>query len=85
MQNLLAGIGLIVAAVAAIVGGVVTWRTAQKLVTDAQHTLRQMFGDSFPGLFTEEPDPKGARIAAVGFAALGVALLVAAVVTLVAD
>ena len=83
MQNVIVVIGLTVAGVAAIVGGVVTWRTAAKLVADAQHTLRQMFGDSFPGLFTENPDPKGAHIAAVGFAAVGVALLVAAVVTLV--
>ena len=84
MQNLIVAIGLSVAGIAAVFGGVVTWRTAAKLVADAQQTLRQMFGDSFPGLFTEEADPKGARIAAVGFVALGVALLIAALVQLVA-
>ena len=85
VQNLVAVIGLTVAGVAAIVGGIITWRTAKKLVADAQQTLRQMFGDSFPGLFAheeadEQADPKGARIAAVGFAAVGVALLVTALV-----
>ena len=84
MQNLIVAIGLAVAGIAAVAFGAYTWRSAQKLVADAQQTLRQMFGDSFPGLFTEEPDPKGARIAAVGFLALGVGLLIAAVVRLVA-
>ena len=81
VTNLVAVIGLIAAGVAAIVGGIITWRTAAKLVADAQQTLRQMFGDSFPGLFSDdEADPKGARIAAVGFCAVGVALLVTALV-----
>lgn|GEM_PF-6828126 len=79
MQNLIVVIGLTVAGVAAIVFGVVTWRSARKLVADARQTLLAMFGDSFPGLFTEEPDPRGARIAAIGFGLVGVVLLVAAV------
>jgi len=79
VQNLIVVIGLTVAGVAAIVFGVVTWRSARKLVADARQTLLAMFGDSFPGLFTEEPDPRGARIAAIGFGLVGVVLLVAAV------
>ena len=82
MNNVIVVIGLSVAGVASVALGVFTWRSAAKLVVDAQHTLREMFGDSFPGLFTEEPAPRGARIAAVGFVLLGVALLVTAVVRL---
>lgn len=84
MQNLIVVIGLTVAGVAAIVFGIVTWRSAKKLVTDARQSLLAMFGDSFPGLFTEEPDPRGARIAAIGFGVVGVALLVVAVVQFLA-
>jgi hypothetical protein len=80
--TLIVVIGLVVAGVAAIIFGVFTWRSAKKLVVDARQTLVAMFGNSFPGLFTEEPDPRGARIAAVGFVGVGVALLVAAVVQL---
>lgn len=83
MQNLVPAIVLAVAGLAALALGIFAWRSATKLVTDARQNLVQMFGDAFPGLFTEEPDPKGARIAAVGFMAVGVALLVVAVVQLV--
>ena len=84
MPNLIAAIALALAGIAAVVGGVITWRTAKKLVVDARQTLIAMFGDSFPGLFTEEPDPRGARIAAVAFVVLGVALLVVAAVQFLA-
>lgn len=82
MPNLVAAIALALAGIAALVGGIVTWRTAKKLVVDARQTLVAMFGDSFPELFTGEPDPRGARIAAVGFALVGVVLLVVAAVQL---
>ncbi|CAN5227419.1 hypothetical protein BH11ACT5_BH11ACT5_15650 [soil metagenome] len=82
MPHLIAAIALALAGIAAVVGGIITWRTAKKLVVDARQTLLAMFGDSFPGLFTEEPDPRGARIAAVGFVGVGVALLVVAAVQL---
>ena len=80
MQNLIVAIGLTIAGIAALVGAFFTWRSATKLVTDARQTLTAMFGDSFPGLFTEEPDPRGARIAAVGFGVVGVAFLAVAAV-----
>ena len=80
MPNLIAAIALALAGLAAIVGGAVTWRTAKKLVVDARQTLLAMFGDSFPGLFAAEPDPRGARIAAVGFVVVGVVVLVVAAV-----
>lgn len=80
MQTVLVVIALVVFGVGAIALGIFAWRSAKKLVTDARQTLLGMFGDSFPGLFTEEPDPRGARIAAVGFIVAGVALLVVAVV-----
>lgn len=84
MQNIIVAIGLTLAGIAAIVGAFFTWRSAKKLVADARQTLIGMFGDSFPGLFTEEPDPRGARIAAVGFGLVGVAFLVVAAVQLFA-
>ena len=82
MQTLLVVIALAVFGIGAIALGIFAWRSALKLVTDARQTLKAMFGESFPSLFTEEPDPRGARIAAVGFVAVGVALLVVAVVQL---
>ena len=82
MANFLTVIALVVFGIGAIALGIFAWRSALKLVTDARQTLQAMFGESFPGLFTEEPDPRGARIAAVAFAALGVVLLVFAVVVL---
>jgi hypothetical protein len=83
MQTIITVIALAVFGVGAIVLGIFAWRSAQKLVTDARHTLQAMFGDSLPALFTEEPDPRSARIAAVGFVAVGVVLLVLAVVQVV--
>ena len=82
MQTALIVIALVVFGGGAIALGVVAWRSAEKLVADARRTLEAMFGDSFPGLFAEEPDPRGARIAAVAFVIAGVALLVLAVVQL---
>ena len=82
MQTALAVIALVVFGVGAIALGVFAWRSAVKLVTDARHTLQAMFGDSFPGLFAEEPDPRGARIAGAAFILAGIALLVVAAVQL---
>lgn len=83
MPNLIPAIVLAVAGLGALALGISAWRSATKLVTDARQTLVQMFGDSFPGLFEQEPDPKGARIAAAGFMGVGVALLIVAAVQLV--
>jgi hypothetical protein len=82
VPNLIAAIALALAGIAAIAGGIITWRTAKKLVVDARQTLIAMFGDTFPALFAEEPDPRGARIAAAGFVVAGVVLLVVAAVQL---
>ncbi|CAN5183719.1 hypothetical protein BH09ACT5_BH09ACT5_01460 [soil metagenome] len=82
MQTLITAIALAVFGVGAIALGAVAWRSAATLVADARRTLRAMFGDSFPGLFTEEPDPRSARIAAVGFVAVGLVLLVVAALQL---
>jgi hypothetical protein len=80
VQTALAVIALV--GVGAVALGVFAWRSAMKLVTDARHTLQAMFGDSFPGLFAEEPDPRGARIAGAAFILAGIALLVVAAVQL---
>ena len=76
---------LAVAGIGATLLGVFVWRSAKKLVTDARQTLHEMFGESFPSLFTEEPDPRSARIAGIAFVAVGVVLLVVAVVLLVSS
>lgn len=83
MQTVLAVIALAAFGVGAIALGVFAWRAAEKIVTDARQTLRGMFGDSLPGLFAEEPDPRGARIGGAAFVVAGVALLVVAVVVAV--
>ena len=83
VPNLIPVVVLAVSGLGALALGIFTWRSATKLVTDARQTLVQMFGDAFPGLFTEEPDPNGARIAAAGFMGVGIALLIAALVQLV--
>ena len=80
MTFLITAAMLAIVGVAAIVGGVVVWRSAETLVTDARHTLEGMFGDSHPELFADKPDPRGARIAAIAFASVGVVLLAATVV-----
>lgn len=78
MQTVLTAVVLAVLGIGAIALGVFAWRAAEKIVTDARQTLRGMFGDSLPGLFTEEPDPRGARIGGVAFIVAGAALLVVA-------
>lgn len=72
---------MIVAAVLAVFGvaagwlGVWAWRNAERLVDSARQQLVELFGEQFPGLEHSEPDPRGARIAAVGFTLVGVVLL----------
>lgn len=82
MQPLFVALALAVFGVAAIALGFFAWRSAEKLMRDARQTLQGMFGDSLPGLFAEEPDPRGARIGGVAFIVAGVALLVVAGVVL---
>lgn len=83
MPNLALLIGLAIFGAAALVFGVYVWRYAARIVTDARQTLMQMFGETMPGLFTEAPDPRAARIAGVAMAVLGVGLIAAAVVVLI--
>jgi hypothetical protein len=80
VQTLITAVVLAAFGIGAIALGVFAWRSAQKLVTDARQTLRAMFGESLPGLFAEEPDPRGARIGGAAFIVAGAALLVAAAV-----
>jgi hypothetical protein len=58
--------------------GVWVLRNAERVVGSARRQLVEMFGEQFPGLADEQPDPLGAHIAGIGFAIVGVALLVAA-------
>lgn len=74
----LAAFGLI-----AVAAGVVVWRGAQRIVDDARRELEGMFGDR-AGVTGARPGPLAARIAGAGFAAVGVVLLVVAVIALIA-
>ena len=71
---------LVVFGIAAIVLGAFAWLKADELVRGAREQLSQMFGQQMPQLFTTEPDPRGARIAGVGFAIVGAVFLIAAAV-----
>ncbi len=78
MERWIAPVLLALFGVGAVVLGLSVWRNAADVVTDARRTLQGMFGDQFPGLFTGEPDSRGARIGAAAFGVLGAALLVIA-------
>ncbi|HWR85031.1 MAG TPA: hypothetical protein VN200_03445 [Rhodoglobus sp.] len=64
--------------------GIWVLRNAERVVGSARRQLVDMFGEQFPGLAEERPDPLGARIAGVGFVIVGAALLVGAVFTALA-
>lgn len=74
-QGIISGIALALFGAGAFWLGIVVFRNAQKVVSDARKQLLGMFGDSMPALFTTEPKPTAARIAGLAFVVVGVTLV----------
>jgi len=80
MTPLLVNLALAVLGVVAILAGILTWRHADRITQDARRTLTDMFETQMPEVFAEPSSPRGAQGAGIGFAVLGVALIVVAIV-----
>jgi hypothetical protein len=83
MAPLLINLALAALGVVGILCGILTWRHADRITQDARRTLTDMFEAQMPEVFTEPSSPRGAQGAGIGFAALGVALIVVAIVAAV--
>ncbi len=82
-MNLGTLLGLLLFGGGVLAFGVYMWLHAAAIVADARLTLQQMFGETHPSLFADEPDPRVARIAGVAMIVLGLGLLSGAVVVLI--